>query len=57
MCKGRLDVVLRDMVRWVMVVVGQWLDQRILEAFFPLPTLIILGFLRGWGVLTVSRRS
>ena len=31
--KGRLDVVLGDVVQWVTVVVGGWLDQMILEGF------------------------
>jgi len=31
--KERLDVVLRDMVQWVTLVVGGWLDQMILEVF------------------------
>ena len=31
--KARLDVVLGDMVYWVTLVVGGWLDQMFLEGF------------------------
>ena len=40
--KARLDVVLRDMVQWVTVMVGVWLDQVILEVFSNLNDSVIL---------------
>jgi len=40
--KERLEVVLRDMAYWVMLVVGGWLDQMILEVFSSLNDSMIL---------------
>lgn len=37
--KEGLDMVLRDVILWLILVVGRWLDQMILEVF---PTLMIL---------------
>ena len=39
--KGRLDIVLRDMVQWVTLVVGGQLDQMILEVFSTLRFVIL----------------
>jgi len=39
--KERSDVVLRDMVQWVTLVVGGWLDQMILEGFSNLRDSVI----------------
>lgn len=40
--KERFDVVLRDMVYWVILVIGLWLDQMILEVFLNLNDSMIL---------------
>ena len=40
--KERLDVELRDMVWWVILVVGVWLDQMILEVFSNLNGSVVL---------------
>ena len=40
--KERLDVVLRDTVQWVTLVVGGWLDQVVLEVFSNLNDSMIL---------------
>lgn len=42
--KGWLDMVLRDVILWLILVAGKWLDQMVLEVFTNLNNFMILCY-------------